>query len=168
MNSTVSFAPKALAGRQPTVAGPTFPIEGMENVYSATLKNKIRYFQVYTDSDGMPHREGAEPALMTMDDKGTYHEEHHLHGKLHNWHGPALIHGSQAEYWLYGARFSVSDHRRLSLQLALNAADAVFDQWYSHPNYNAVSFIEYLTRIKEMNRGVPVITAAPRVLTIQN
>jgi len=144
------------------VNGPTFRLENTENIFAATLKEKVRHFTIYTDENNMPHDNGAQAAVICVDIK-MKHVEHHLHGRLHNWYGPALVHGSKVEYWLYGVRFRADFHSELVKSLFTHAADGVFDLWYSHPNYDGIQFIEFLVNIPQMQRK---IEQAPQRLSL--
>jgi len=73
----------------------------------------------------------------------TIHNEYRRSGFLHNWHGPALQHGDEVEYWLYGCRFEEADHARLTFALDKHRCDTDFGQMNRICDFDSAEFIDH-------------------------
>ena len=85
----------------------------------------------------------------------TVHIEYHRNGLLHSWYGPALLHGKQIEYWLFGHRLDVEDYTRLTKTLDRHRCYCDFGQWMRVPAYNACQFLGFCEAINILGQVTP-------------
>ena len=73
----------------------------------------------------------------------VHHVEYHRSGLLHRWSGPALIHGEEHEFWLYGVAFTRADHEYLTNTLVEGDCNSNLGQLFAtSEQFDKYAFID--------------------------
>jgi hypothetical protein len=115
-------------------SGATFCIQAK---YTVNAQNRL-HSKMSRDGSGI------RPSIRGMS-KFFVHNEYHKDGYYHNWYGPAIVHGNQKDYWLYGFRVSESSWRAFTNNVDKQRADSDFGRRLRDGNYSPAQFFSHCT-----------------------